>query len=610
MGLEGKQRRFGLGTKLNIMLIAGILLVSVGLLTITYRVHCRKVDGFYTKQAERAVSAASNDFTASIYLSYLWEMIDTDEFRAVREQAVAANDEQVIRDWMLRQHSAYLTPRSESEAANGLEEAALNDDGGLYGDYMYLAQMLARVKTLFDIKSVYIQYEVGGVTYNVVDPDESLLVVGSIEKPIEDLSQYSDNERIPPTICRYGDDLLCIACEPIVNEWDGNRVIGLAGVDVDMSEVVRERHWFLVNSALFIAMLTLAAIVATMLLTRKMVTKPLKQLAEGAMGFASGDEGYTKEDVIQLPIRSNDEIGELYHEIQSMQGRIVDYTGRLTTITAERERVNTELRMATRIQASMLPNRFPAFPDRGEFDLYASMDPAKEVGGDFYDFFLVDDDHLALVIADVSDKGVPAALFMMSAKIIINYRTRMGGTPSEILTAANGELVGNDRSRMFVTVWLGILELSTGRLTCANAGHEYPILRGQDGAFRIYRDKHGLMVGAMKKSRYQDYELRLAPGDAIFVYTDGVPEASNAAGEFYGMERLEAALNRIPGAGPREILEGVKADVAAFADGADQFDDLTMLCLAYRGSTEPGFAPENEAIGPEAREAIEKERNQ
>jgi sigma-B regulation protein RsbU (phosphoserine phosphatase) len=255
----------------------------------------------------------------------------------------------------------------------------------------------------------------------------------------------------------------------------------------------------------------------------------------------------------------------------------------LTRITAERERVNAELQMATRIQNAMLPNRFPAFPDRPEFDLYACMTPAKEVGGDFYDFFLVDDDHLALVIADVSDKGVPAALFMMSAKIIINYRAHMGGTPSEILTAANAQLLVNNESKMFVTVWLGILELSTGRLCCANAGHEYPILRGQDGTYRIFKDMHGMMVGAMKIAKYHDYELQLAPGDAVFVYTDGAPEANNAAGEFYGMDRLEAALNRIGDAGPREILEGVRDDIAAFSDGANQFDDLTMLCVVYKG---------------------------
>ena len=581
MGLE--QRRFGLGAKLNIMLIAGILLVSVGLLLITYRVHCNKVNSFYVLQAQHAASAASEDFTANEYVAHLWKMINTDEFRAVRERAVAANDEGIIRDWMLEKPTTYVEALVQSDVeASGDVAAADSEEGGLYGDYLFLSYMLARVKDLFAVKSAYIQYDVDGVTYNLVDPDESLLVVGSVEEPIEALSQYADNARIPPTVCQYGDDVLCIACEPIMDEWNSD-VIGLAGVDIDMNDVIRERHWFLVNSAVLIAVLTLAAIVASVLLIRKLATKPLKLLARGAMGFAVADGAISRDDILQLPIRSNDEIGNLYREIRTMQGRIVDNTERLTRITAERERVTAELQMATRIQNAMLPNRFPAFPDRPEFDLYACMTPAKEVGGDFYDFFLVDDDHLALVIADVSDKGVPAALFMMSAKIIINYRAHMGGTPSEILTAANAQLLVNNESKMFVTVWLGILELSTGRLCCANAGHEYPILRGQDGTYRIFKDMHGMMVGAMKIAKYHDYELQLAPGDAVFVYTDGAPEANNAAGEFYGMDRLEAALNRIGDAGPREILEGVRDDIAAFSAGAVQFDDLTMLCVAYKG---------------------------
>jgi len=218
------------------------------------------------------------------------------------------------------------------------------------------------------------------------------------------------------------------------------------------------------------------------------------------------------------------------------------------------------------------------------------MDPAKEVGGDFYDFFMIDDDRLALVIADVSDKGVPTALFMMSARTILRYRARMGGGPGEILTSANAQLCKDNTMKMFVTVWLGILEISTGRMTCANAGHEYPTVRGGDGKFRVFQDQQGMVIGAMRKARYNDYTLDLAPGDAIFVYTDGVPEANDAAGEMYGMDRLEVALNRVADQSPEAILHAVRADVDAFVAGAKQFDDLTMLCLQYRGTPSEGEA--------------------
>ena len=246
----------------------------------------------------------------------------------------------------------------------------------------------------------------------------------------------------------------------------------------------------------------------------------------------------------------------------------------------------TELRMATEIQTSMLPHIFPPYPERDEFDLFASSDPAREVGGDFYDFFLIDDGHLAVLIADVSDKGVPAALFMMSTKILINYRARQGGTPAEILTDINAQIARDNESKMFITIWMGILDLDTGALTCTNAGHEYPVICGPDGRFRIFREKHGLCAGAMENVRYRDYEVVLHPGDKIFVYTDGVPEANDPEGGLYGMDRLETALNRFAKGTPREILAGVRKDVESFVNGADQFDDLTMLCLEYKGKKE------------------------
>ena len=243
----------------------------------------------------------------------------------------------------------------------------------------------------------------------------------------------------------------------------------------------------------------------------------------------------------------------------------------------------TELGMAVKIQESMLPSDFPAFPDRPEFDLYASMDPAREVGGDFYDFFLIDDDHLALLIADVSDKGVPAALMMMSAKILIHYRARQGGTPAQIMMDVNDELCEKNDSGMFVTVWMGILDTRNGALTCVNAGHENPAVKRSGGMFRLFSDKHGLPLGVMAGMPYRDYTLQFDPGDAIFVYTDGVPEANNAAEELYGAKRLEAVLNRLDDTSPRAVLESVRADVDQFVGNAKQFDDLTMLCMEYRG---------------------------
>ena len=250
----------------------------------------------------------------------------------------------------------------------------------------------------------------------------------------------------------------------------------------------------------------------------------------------------------------------------------------------ESSRIETELTMASSIQADMLPSIYPAFPERPEFDIYASMDPAKEVGGDFYDFFLTDDDHLCIVIADVSGKGVPAALFMMASKIILANNAMLGKSPAQILTDANAAICANNREEMFVTVWLGILELSTGKLIAANAGHEHPAVRHADGRFELYKSKHGFVIGGMDGIKYNQYETTLEPGSKLFLYTDGVPEATNAEKELFGTDRMLDALNENTNAGPEQTMKQVRDAVDAFVKDAPQFDDLTMLCLEYIGN--------------------------
>ena len=249
----------------------------------------------------------------------------------------------------------------------------------------------------------------------------------------------------------------------------------------------------------------------------------------------------------------------------------------------------TELQTAAQLQEAVLPGSYPAFPDRGEFDIYAKMDPAREVGGDFYDHFLLDDDHLCLIMADVSGKGVPAALIMLAAKIILVNCARQGGSPEEILTRANDAIYPNIPEEMFVTVWLGVLEISTGRLVSVNAGHEYPALRHARGRFKLLDEaEHGFVLGGMEGTRYEEYVLTLKPGDKLFLYTDGVPEASDRSEEMFGGERMLEALNADPGAAPEELLKNVRKAVDDFVGDAEQFDDLTMLCLEYRGPADAG----------------------
>lgn len=254
--------------------------------------------------------------------------------------------------------------------------------------------------------------------------------------------------------------------------------------------------------------------------------------------------------------------------------------------SAARQRIETELNVATQIQADMLPRIFPAFPERSEFDIYASMSPAKEVGGDFYDFFLVDDDHLALVIADVSGKGVPAALFMVVAKTLLKNAVQAGMTPGQALETVNDQLCENNEAEMFVTVWLGVYEISTGRLTAANAGHEYPAIRHRNGVFELYKDQHGFVLAGMKGVCYQEYILELGAGDTLFIYTDGVAEATNRENALYGTQRMLEALNQERDASPEKLLQIVKRDIALFVGNVPQFDDITMLAIQRKPISE------------------------
>ena len=250
-------------------------------------------------------------------------------------------------------------------------------------------------------------------------------------------------------------------------------------------------------------------------------------------------------------------------------------------LAEQHTRISTELSLATRIQAHMLPNIFPPFPDRRDVDIFASMAPAKEVGGDFYDFFLLDEDHLALVMADVSGKGVPAALFMMVCKILVQNYAMTGLGPAETIAAVNRQICMNNPEDMFVTAWLGILDLRTGHLKAVNAGHEYPMVQGPDGRFEAFHDKHSFVIGGLSDVRYKDYEMDLEPGSRLFLYTDGLPEAVNPQMEAFGTERMLDALNEAADSDPQEILDHMRRAVEDFTAGAESFDDTTMLCVRY-----------------------------
>ncbi|HBI51698.1 MAG TPA: hypothetical protein DDX72_02835 [Ruminococcaceae bacterium] len=350
------------------------------------------------------------------------------------------------------------------------------------------------------------------------------------------------------------------------------------------------RMGFLLQYALVMLIVTvILAVILTWHLQRTVV-KPINSLTEAAEKYMRHeyDEETGASYFSDLDIRTGDEIEHLGDTMSKMENDMRGYLSNLAQVTAEKERIGTELNLATQIQNSMLPTFFPPFPDRTEFDLFADMKPAKEVGGDFYDFFFIDEEHLGLVIADVSGKGVPAALFMMMSKMLVKNYAMTGLPPAEVLNRANASICENNKNKMFVTVWFGVLDITTGHIKAANAGHEYPMIRKPGGQFEIFKDKHGFVLGAMKKKRYTEYEFDVEPGGTLFVYTDGAAEAANAGNELFGTGRMLETLNSDPDALPETLLKNMTEAINRFVGDAPQFDDLTMLCIKYNGKTKTG----------------------
>lgn len=357
----------------------------------------------------------------------------------------------------------------------------------------------------------------------------------------------------------------------------------LIGMTYDLSHIENEIRSVTVNNTLAAVTGQLILSLICLYMVYRLIIKPLKSVQENIRTYRETKD--SSQIISNLnEINSKNEIGDLKNDVIELAEEIDDYVYEIESISAEKHRIESELDMAKRIQLSMMPSIFPPYPDRNDFEIYATVDPAREVGGDFYDFFLIDEDHLCLVMADVSGKGIPAALFMMGSKIILKNSAMSGYSPSEIFSRANQAICENNEQDMFLTAWLGILELSTGKMIAVNAGHEYPALMRAGEKFEIIKSKHGFVLGGMEDSVYTEYELKFEPGDKIFLYTDGLPEATNGEGEMFGTEGMLGALNEKRECDPAMVLNGMKKAVDGFVKDAEQFDDLTMMCVEYKGS--------------------------
>ena len=365
---------------------------------------------------------------------------------------------------------------------------------------------------------------------------------------------------------------------------ESGKVQALLAVQKQMDFLSSGRLNYLRSIILATVILILLAGGCSVLLLRRHLLKPIWAIGDEAERFAQ--KNTLPEQPLAETVRSRDELGVLAATIDEMERQTLDYFGEMNRVNAEKERVDSELYLATQIQQHMLPLTFPPFPDRSEFDLFARMDPAREVGGDFYDFYLIDETHLAVIVADVSGKGIPGALFMACTKMLIKNTAQMKLPPDEVFTRANRALCENNTISLFVTAWMGILDLETGKLTYVNAGHNAPLVMTPDGEFTYLRKRTGFVLAGLEDSVYRAEELTLKPGSRLFLYTDGVTEATTAENELYGEERLRDYLNRHSEEKVQPLLNGLRGDIEAFVGDVEQFDDITMLILDYKKGVE------------------------
>lgn len=536
--MEHEKIRFPLSRKIALMVIAIGLSVSAVLITMSY-VHYRS------------------------------EMINHYETFARNIAAVAAS--QLNPDRI--QHYLDTGEKDEEYEASFKVLCDIRENGGVM--YLYV-----------------VKPELDEVWYVMdTDPSDGAIPLGFHQPYYE--GAFADNaekmvrgENIPPIISDEEFGWLMSVYYPMRTS-DGSPA-GYVGVDILMTDVINDLRDFVLQTVSLIALLVLLISLILIHITSKTLAEPIRDLSSSAEMLVAEQTGEGTETSIfdQLTIRSRDEVGVLYRSLSQMERDMNAYIHNLTSVTAEKERIGAELNIATQIQADMLPRIFPAFPDRSEFDLFATMSPAREVGGDFYDFFLVDDDHLALVMADVSGKGVPAALFMVITKTLIKNRAQLGENPAQILSNVNSQLCEGNEADLFVTVWLAIIELSTGKGLAANAGHEHPVLRRAGGKYELVIYRHSPAVASLEGICFRQHEFELHPGDSLFLYTDGVPEATDVHEEMFGTGRMLEALNRNPDARPRELLDTVRSELDAFKGDVPQFDDITMLGFYYSGPKE------------------------
>lgn len=565
-----------LGTRSFLLTALFGLLLGGGAILLGYSIYSNNADEFYSSSAIRIGSCVADqvdkesaktlrDAVMLLYYDNIdYDMKDDDEIYDMYQEIRKKGDALVS--------SSYMDCFEDvEETLREFRDATPENDYIYYVDYDPEQNNMVFITDIRD---------------NIRSEDKDYFCPGSVwEVDDKAFELMTSKEGKGYTVYSIGGGMVVTKlCEVVSEEGEA---LGYIGVDTFLSDVVSNKHRFLFFFFIVIGILDLLLSYVMMMILKHSIVRPVEKLEQGGHEFINrlGTEITSAPHYFaNLGLYTGDEIENLWLTMADLEINIAVSMKTIKKMTSEKERAEAELALANQIQRSMLPSVFPAFPDRNEFDLYADMVPAKNVGGDLYDFFLIDEDHLALVIGDVSGKGITAALFMVMAKHLIKSQTMADGAdPVKIFTAVNSMLMEENEAMLFVTAFLGILTLSTGHMVSANAGHEYPAVRRKDGLFYYEEDAHAMPLAIRKKNKFVEHELTLQPGDTLYLFTDGITEASDKDEEMFQKERLLEVLNEDPDAGPRELDIRVRQRVSEFVADAEQFDDMTTLCLKYYG---------------------------
>lgn len=396
------------------------------------------------------------------------------------------------------------------------------------------------------------------------------------DKNFLDEKQY-EKDGFSRRSAKYGE--MCSSAAPIKTE--SGETVAYIFAEHNMEQIQLERFFFMLRAVVVLCAFSSVVVFVSMKMIRIAIINPINGLSFAARGFVTeGDHESNQFPLSSLNINTGDEIENLYKSIMIMENDINEYIYNLQKVMAEKERIDAELSVASTIQTAMIPDDFKP---ESRLSLAAEVKPAKEVGGDFYDYMYLNEDHIAVIVADVSGKGVPAALFMVIAKTLIKNQLMSGLSPSNVFETVNNMLCERNKAEMFVTAWLGVLELSSGRLTYANAGHNPPLLKKQGKNYEYLRCRSGIMLGGITDMKYRQFECVLDIGDSLFLYTDGITEASNLNSELFGEKRLKDALSENNIEQCEQVLKYINTKIDDYVRSAEQYDDMTMLMLKIPG---------------------------